>query len=415
VSPQNPSWSGVPTNDCPPFSARPLRICQVVPYDLAERGGVKHHALQLARALRARGDEVVTIGPASEPQADPHTVGFPGVVGIRSNGSSNRLGVFVAPWRVRAFFARHRFDVVHIHEPLIPSLTYWSAWLSRGSTRIATFHAFSERPSAGLALLGRVFAPLVRSAFRASTAVSPAAAAFASPMWRGAPRVVPNGVPTEIFAPSPNRARRGPLRLLFVGRLGDERKGYRYLEQVFRRLRARGLDLHLDVVGELGGAAPPEPAPGLTYHGPLPLRELVARYQLADIFVAPSTGQESFGIVLLEAMATARPIVCSAIEGYAKTVAPEGAILVPPMNADALEAAIGGLAARPERWHSMGQANWQRAQLFGWTSIAAHIRDLYLTALAEAPDRIAGDALVPARWPSRPLPPQRQDARTADG
>lgn len=369
---------------------RPLRICQVVPYDLTERGGVKHHAVQLARTLRARGDEVTVIGPSGAPLDEPGFFGFPGVFNVRQNGSDNRLGLFVSPARVRAFFQRHRFDVVHVHEPLIPSLPYWAVWFSPASAHVATFHAFSERPNPVLGMLGRLFAKTLRSSFQLGTAVSQPSATYARQTWKDPLVIVPNGVPSERFVPRVGPRRPGPVRLLFVGRLGDERKGYRFLETAFKRLRARGVDLTLDVVGELGGASAPAPTPGLTYHGPVSIEALVERYQTCDLFVAPSTGQESFGIVLLEAMAAAAPVICSDIDGYRSTVTAAGATLVPARAVEALEHAIVELAAHPERWSAMGKANRERALLFDWEMIASQLRAFYLYALEKR--RLPGDA-----------------------
>jgi phosphatidylinositol alpha-mannosyltransferase len=360
---------------------RALRICQVVPYDLTERGGVKHHALQLARALRAQGDAVTVIGPAPRPLEEPETFGFPGIVNIRANGSDNRVGMFVAPWRVRSFFKRHRFDIVHVHEPLTPSLPYWAVWFSWASAHVATFHAFSEQTRLSIDLLSRLGSGVLRPAFQLNTAVSQAAASYAPAPWRQSLTIVPNGVPTEVFRPRPGPRVPGPARLLFVGRLGDDRKGYRYLDLAFRRLRARGFDVTLDVVGELGGTSRPEPAPGLTYHGPVSLESLVLRYQECDIFVAPSTGQESFGIVLLEAMATALPVICSDIDGYRHTINPRGARMVAPQDAEALENAIAGLVEEPYLWQDMGRANRIRAELYDWQNVAHQVRGLYLSAI----------------------------------
>jgi len=136
--------------------------------------------------------------------------------------------------------------------------------------------------------------------------------------------------------------------------VGDPRKGLRHLLVAYDQLRARGVAATLDIVGELGGATPPSPRHGLTYHGPLHLADLLAHYRACDVFVAPSTGQESFGIVLLEAMACGRPVVCSDIEGYRRTVDPQGALLLPPGDADALAQGLAELAGQPARRQRMG-------------------------------------------------------------
>ena len=138
----------------------PLRVCEVVGYDLAEPGGVKHHAVQLARALRAGGDQVTVIGPSSRPSSDPDQRGFRGVVKVSSSssGSNSSIGMFVEPWRVAAFFRRNPFDVVHVHEPLLPSLAYYATWSSPASAHVGTFHSFTEAPSRRLRTFGRVAA-----------------------------------------------------------------------------------------------------------------------------------------------------------------------------------------------------------------------------------------------------------------
>src|SRR6476469_9279817 len=104
-----------------------LRVCMMVTYDMASPGGgVKHHAQQLAAALRRRGDEVTLVGPSSEALEDPDTKTFGGIVNVPGNGSDNMLGLLVSPRQIARFFKDNRFDVVHVHEPLQPSLSYWS-------------------------------------------------------------------------------------------------------------------------------------------------------------------------------------------------------------------------------------------------------------------------------------------------
>jgi phosphatidylinositol alpha-mannosyltransferase len=385
----------------------PLRVCEVVGYDLAETGGVKHHAVQLARALRAGGDQVTVIGPSSRPSSDPDQRGFRGVVkvGSRSSGSNSSIGMFIEPWRVRAFFRRNRFDVVHVHEPLLPPLAYYATWSSASSAHVGTFHSFTEAPSRRLLTFGRLGTAVQAPRFQVSTAVSEAAARHARTAWSWPQplTIVPNGVPVGMFAPPDREREPGPVRLLFVGRLGDPRKGFEQLRLAFLGLRARGLQVTLDVVGDLGGAPAPTPTPGLGYLGSLPLSDLVKRYQRADIFVAPSTGMESFGIVLLEAMAAGRPIVCSDIEGYRSTVADGGAWLSPPGDVEMLENRLAGLIARPSLWPIMGEANRRRAQRFSWEAIATDTRAVYLEAVARRDYRRLGTRplhLVPATYRS---------------
>jgi phosphatidyl-myo-inositol alpha-mannosyltransferase len=361
-----------------------LRICIVVPYDLAEEGGVKRNAVHVAEALRAMGDEVTVVGPLGGGDPGPGVHGFGGVVNITANGASNRMALFTPPWSVRRFFRSRPFDVVHIHEPLVPFLTYYALWSSREAAHVCTFHMYAESESPAWGLARRALALAAFARFERGTAVSRPAAEHAARAWRRPLTVIPNGVPTSTFRPpagahdgsSPN----GALRILFVGNQAP-RKGLPYLLEAFDRLRASGVPASLDVVGE--GTLPDRARPGVRFHGPvLAETALAEHYRRCDVFVAPSTGQESFGIVLLEAMACGRPVVCSDIPGYRQVVDPGGSMLVPPGDAGALARTIAGLAGERERRRRMGAVNRARAQAYDWGPIARRVRDEYLAAIA---------------------------------
>jgi phosphatidylinositol alpha-mannosyltransferase len=188
------------------------------------------------------------------------------------------------------------------------------------------------------------------------------------------------------------------LRLLFVGHWRDPRKGLRYLLEAHGSLAANGLPLSLDVIGE--GTPDATAPPGVTFHGPVTSEAALAEhYRRCDLFVAPSTGQESFGIVLLEAMACSRPVVCSDIPGYRQVVDPAGARFVAPGDAPGLARAIASLAAHPELRSQMGRINRRRAEAYDWSDIAHRIREQYLGAIAE-------------RWNARPVPGLSRRAET---
>ncbi len=369
-----------------------LRVLIVVPYDLCEPGGgVKHHAVGLARILRARGDHVMLAGPSSRPVGEPDSAGFSGVINVRGNGSSNRLGLLVNPWAVRRFLLAHRFDIIHVHDPLAPGLPYWITWLSGRAPKICTFHAFAEEPSLGLRLGHRVSAWLTLRSFQRGIAVSAAAARLVQGVWGRPLSVVPNGVHTDVFTPALGYEhahavdRDHPLRLFFCARISDERKGFADLLRAYTILRDNRVPVTLDVAGEAAGPLPPA-LPGLTYHGPVSLPALVGLFQGCDVLVAPSTGQESFGIILLEAMATGRPIVCSDIEGYRQVVDRKGAYLSPSRSPEQLAHAIAMLAADPQRRRRMSLVNRRRALEFDWGRLAEHVRAQYLLALADRPE-----------------------------
>ncbi len=359
--------------------ARPLRIGMVVTYDLARPGGVKHHAEHLARALRRGGDEVTLIGPSSAARADAVT--FSGIANVPANGSDNQLGIFVSPTKIRSYFAEQTFDVVHIHEPLQPALAYWTVWATRDVPHVATFHAYAEHEGRGLRLARKAFGATVFPWFQRAIAVSPSAAKYARDAWSRSLDVIPNGVATDVFTPRVGR-RPGPFRLLFVGRLADERKGARVAIEAFRGLRARGLEVELDMVGDTGAFPIPD-LEGLRVHGAVGLHALTEFYRECDAFVAPATGQESFGIVLLEAMASGKPVVCSDIDGYRDVVRGTRTQLVPPGKALALELALVRVIETDRiQLVREGEHNRRHAIQFGWDHVAAAVRETYTAAIA---------------------------------
>lgn len=361
---------------------RRLRVCMLVTYDLALNGGVKQHAVNLAHQLRLGGDDVTVIGPTSRELTEPDTYGFRGVVNVHSNGSDNHLGIFVCPYKVGRFFHENRFDVIHIHEPLNPSMSYWATWLARDVPHVATFHAFSEAESPAKRIARQVFGVTMEPWFQRAIAVSEPARRYAALAWKSPLAVIPNGVPTRQFRPAPFVDHGGPLKLLFVGRLGDPRKGARYIIEAYRQLVEQKVPVTLDLVGELGASPPPPALPGLTYHGGVSLERLIEHYRACDVFIAPSTGQESFGIILLEAMASAKPVICSGIEGYRQVATTPGSILVPPSDATALARAIAdfvGIDAATRR--RMAEINVEHARSFDWEVVTARVRGEYLAAM----------------------------------
>ena len=373
----------------------------VIPYDLAEEGGVKRHAMQLAATLRALGDEVDVIGPCSDQGAlGDHMYGFPGVINIPANGSDNRLGIFVSPRRVRRLFRDRRYDVVHVHEPLQPTINYYAIWSAGSAARVGTFHAFMEDEGTAMLWARKAMGALMFRGYDRGIAVSPAAEQSARQVFRGPLAIIPNGIRTALYAglAANEPTARGPLRMLFVGHWRDARKGLPHLIDACAQLTARKIAWTLDVVGDGGGRAR-SPLAGVTYHGPIRAEhELAARYAACDVFVSPATGAESFGIVLLEAMASGRAIVCSDLEGYRYAVgsgAGSGARLVPPSSAGALADALGELAADPEIRARLGARNRERVAQFEWDRLVGRVRDEYVIGLRARRGDLAASSAAP--------------------
>jgi len=359
-----------------------MRVCMVVPYDLAEQGGVKRHAFQLATALRALGDDVTVMGPSSAGTDDPAVHVFGGVVNIRSNGSDNRLAVLVPPWRIRDWLRARAFDVVHVHEPLCPLLGPYAAMFAGAAGRVATFHAFAEHEGLAPRVLRWWSGPFVLRHVDRAIAVSEPAARYARFVWKRPLSIIPNGIALgEPAAPAPPHD--GALRLLFVGHWRDPRKGLPVLLAALAQLHDRGLAVTLDVVGAgPDGAEPPQLA-GVAFHGPVASEhEIAAHLARCDVLVAPALGQESFGIVLLEAMAAARPIVCSDIAGFREVVGRANARFALPGSPEALATAIAELAEQPQLRRALAEANLVHVRRFAWSELVHRVRAEYRAAIA---------------------------------
>ncbi len=398
-----------------------MKICLVSPYDLSLPGGVNKHVRSLAERLRAKGDDVEVMGPAtSTDQLGAHVTGFRGVVSVHANNSDNRIGLFTSPAAVARYIRRGAFDVVHVHEPLTPPLPFYVVWATRVAARVCTFHRYSEHEGVATRTARRILTPHLR-AYDAGIAVSEAAAQYARVAWPRPLATVPNGVDAAFFAPPPApRADAAGFKLLFVGQRMDQRKGFNVLLQAFESLRARGIDVSLDVVGyggHVGGDRPSGEAstslPGVTFHGIVDEVALRRLMHGADALVAPALGCESFGMVLIEGMAAGRAVVCSDIEGYRQVASPDGTVLVPPGDPARLADALADLARSPERRRTMGAGNAAYARQYDWALVASQVRAVYSMAVDAAAVRGATperSRAFPGRAQTPDRTPQSDDA-----
>jgi phosphatidylinositol alpha-mannosyltransferase len=300
---------------------------------------------------------------------------------------------------------RERFDVLHYHEPFVPFLSLQVLRHSR-SVNIATFHAYSGwSPSYefGKRMIGR-FA----NRLHGRIAVSAAARHFINRYYPGEYKVIPNGVDLRLFQGIQPfaRWRDGTPNILFIGRF-ESRKGLMYLLKAYRTLRRDGYDCRLLVVG--GGPQDRDARryvatrrlQGVEFLGRISEADKARAFATADVYVSPATGQESFGIVLLEAMAAGKAIVCSDIHGYKGVVRRgEQALLVPPKDSDALAGAIGELLRDPARRARMGESGRERAVQFSWPSVTAKVDDYYGFVIR----RLAAQGQLPSGFQA-PIPP----------
>ncbi|HVC14839.1 MAG TPA: glycosyltransferase family 4 protein [Acidimicrobiales bacterium] len=362
-----------------PGGAAGLRVAMVCPYDLSRPGGVQGQALGLARALRRTGHDVVVVAPDARRAGwvTGHAYVAGRSVGLSANGS-------VAPVSISPLAARRAVDavrewgadVVHLHEPLAPALGYGFLLAGRWPV-VGTFHR-SGVPRAAPFI--SPFARLACGRIQVRAAVSDVARRTAAAMCGGDVEVLFNGVDMARFAGAHPVASARPA-VFFLGR-HERRKGLGVLLDAFSGLSARGTDAELWVAG----SGPETEALRLRYPeservrwlGVVSDEEAADRLSGAAVLCAPSLGGESFGMVLLEAMAARCRVVASDIPGY-REASGGHATLVPPGDARALEGALVRLLGEPAT-PSVLDAGSAHAE--GWSTdrLAARYVDAYARA-----------------------------------
>jgi phosphatidyl-myo-inositol alpha-mannosyltransferase len=385
-----------------------VRIVQVCPYSWSARGGVQTHVRHLARHLTQRGHDVrvLAAGPL-----DGASCGRTTDIDVELIGASIRVPFngSIAPICLQARAIREvrraldafRPDIVHVHEPFVPAVSLAAVRWAPAPV-VATFHAHCPPSLDGC--LYSLAAQCLKSTVKrmaVRVGVSRAAAISAAVRLGDTVRVVPNGVDVETLAAA-NPARFGAGRtILFVGRL-DRRKGFDVAVRAFARLCDRYEDLLFVVAGTgpcRGDADAVSPAVRrrIVMLGEVDDERLPSVYAAADVFVAPAVGCESFGLVLLEAMAAGAPIVASAIDGYREVVrADVDALLVRPRDEDALAGAISRVLDSPELAGRLACAARARARQFAWSVVVNTLERAYRSAArANATDA----AIVNVRFP----------------
>lgn len=359
-----------------------MRILLTTPYDLAVPGGVNVHALGLLDALGRRGLEVRLLAPSSaEIKPADERIRVVGRVSVRAlNGASSRVTL---DWRiraeVRAQLKEFRPDVIHLQEPFLPLLNTFCLASAGRAACVGTFHTYSET-SRGY-LWAWPYCRWVAGRLHARIAVSGAAREFAARHHPGDYHIVPNG----IVLPEPERRRASgrvgrPVRLLFVGRADEPRKGFGVLLGALRRLTAEVPGGFALTVAGPGSDVWREAATDLPirFAGRLSDTELSAAFAAADLCVVPSRGGESFGLVALEALAHGLPVIASGIRGYADWLAgAETGLLVPPGDEAALADALRSAGTDPDRYAAWARRGPELAATYAWDLIAARVADLY--------------------------------------
>jgi phosphatidyl-myo-inositol alpha-mannosyltransferase len=375
-----------------------MRVGLVCPYSFDVPGGVQFHVRDLAENLIRLGHQVSVLAPADDETPVPSYVEAAGrAIPVKYNGSVARVSFGpVSAARVRRWLAEGDFGVLHIHEPITPSLSLLALWAATGPV-VATFHTANLRSRVMQAAF-----PLVRSSLEkisARIAVSEDARRTLVEHFGGDAVVIPNGVFVDRFAgATPNPDWTGtPDRptLGFVGRLDEPRKGLPVLAAALPRLMQRypgtrvlvlgrgdGEDV-LDGLGEHAGA--------LELLGPLDDEAKASLLRSVDVYVAPHTGGESFGIVLVEALSAGAPVVASDLGAF-RRVLDDGAlgVLFPAGDPEALADSVAGLLADRQRRADLAARGSRAVRRYDWSRVAEQVLDVYETVRIGA-DRVGTD------------------------
>jgi phosphatidylinositol alpha-mannosyltransferase len=375
---------------------------------------VNRHVEALAEEFLGRGHDVRVLAPVDPPgrvsrvlhraQAErrelpEYLIPLGRTAGFGANGSVSNLAPFpaggvLAPRRaVRA----GRFDVIHVHEPLVP-LVGWNATLAAHDPVVGTFHAYATKALPNY-IANVVGARRLFNRLSARIAVSEAAAWTGRRWFGGEYTIIPNGVDVEV-APTDPVPPSEDLRILFVGR-PEERKGLPILLTAFNAL-VEHVPCKLTVIGAeredvLRYVADPDLLRFMDIRGRVSGPSLWQELHRADVLCAPSLSGESFGMVLTEAFAAGTPVIASAIAGYSDVVS-DGVdgLLVPPGDPQRLAEELQRVHHEPERLREMGVAARRSAQRYAWPRVADQVTEVYERAIAAPKPVAAGEKF--AHW-----------------
>ncbi len=375
---------------------RPLRIGICAPYDLSRAGGVNSHIRAQARALGRLGHQVVVFGAASR-GVERGEIAVGRCSSMVIGGTDTALGFDPrVARRVAALFRSRPLDVLHVHEPLMP-LAPWCATLQSPVPVVGTFHVHREGGHRWYGPFRRLLEPVMRR-LSIRIAVSEAARRTVSAHFDYPCEVVPNGIEVARFERDTGRPPDVDDRhqhVLFVGRI-EPRKGIDRLIAAMRRVQQRFESARLVVVGDGPGRRAAEDAArragvAALFAGRVPDAMLPAYFRAADIVCSPALGDESFGIVLLEAMAARRPVVATRIAGYTELLAgADAAELVKAGSEQELADAIERLLADPGAAAALGGRGAALARKYDWNTLARRLESMYASLVPRATEARAG-------------------------
>ncbi len=368
-----------------------MRVGLTCPYDWAVPGGVKQHIADLAITLREMGHDVTILTPCSDDETlPPWGVSAGNTLALPYNGSVARIKFDPFAFRrTRKWLRQNELDVLHVHEPWTPSPSIIGCWAARGPI-VATFHTSNEDSS--IIKTGEWVVQSAMERVGARIAVSEEARRTLVSHIGGDAILIPNGVRVREFAeakPLPEFSGDEPT-IAFVGRVDESRKGFAVLCAALPKIIKHYPNLRVLVAGpgdssEITEALPEALQQNLVVFGELSDEQKARVFASADVYVAPNTGKESFGIILLEAMASGTPIVASDIVAF-RAVLEDGQCgrLVTPDDPEALAYAIVDLLGDEAEQQRLIDAGSKRVKQFDWPVLAEQIVEVYESVIGDA-------------------------------
>ncbi|NUT37386.1 MAG: glycosyltransferase family 4 protein [Hamadaea sp.] len=380
-----------------------MRIGIVCPYSLDVPGGVQFHVRDLAETLIGLGHEVSVLAPADE-DADlpPYVVAAGRAVAVPYNGSVARLAFGpISLARVRKWLATGRFDVLHVHEPITPSLSMLAVLAADGPV-VATFHTAMTRSKMMAAAEKALQVVLERITGR--IVVSDLARRVQVEHLGGGGVEIPNGVAVAKFAhaePLPGWPGDGGA-VGFLGRFTEPRKGFGILAEAFAQIAPDrpGLRLLLAGPGDVDDVdLPAAVRDRLTFLGKVSETDKARMLRSVDLYIAPNTGGESFGMILTEAMAAGAPVVASDLDAFRRVLdGGRAGALFPNGDVDALARTMAELLDQPGRRADLGARAAAVVGEFDWPVVARRVLEVYQTAIDASPGKVvpgADEATLP--------------------
>jgi phosphatidylinositol alpha-mannosyltransferase len=368
---------------------RKLKIGIVCPYGWDTPGGVQIHIKELAEWLISHGHQVSVLAPVTneDENIESWVVSAGRPISIPYNGAIAKV-IFgpLASSRVKQWIGNGDFDLLHLHEPAIPSLSLLAGWAGDGPM-VATFHAAANSQKVANAI-GTMLDPLIER-ITAKIAVSEIARETLKDRFNTEAVVIPNGIDTSKFEGIGVRAEWAlPNTLGFIGRFDEPRKGLAVLLNAIPKIVKEVPNLRVLVAGpgnaqDFNKLVPSELRERITFLGKISELEKAQFFKSISLYVAPNTGGESFGIILAEAMASRAPIIASDLPAFAKLLdnGLSGALFANE-NSDELAKTVLKLLENSSSREAIAEAGYEKAKSFDWNSVGEQILSVYEIALS---------------------------------